>query len=292
MSEGYKQRTKILGIPVVGYKDKIVPEIEMVKWQMVENILLSSLRGKANILFEIGTFRIAETGDNEVSVRLIACGAKTSAKGLVGGMYFQSPPEVVWEGLKRGRKHVLYISGCIRTLKDPCCVSAVSHPYSVKRDALLMVGILDYSGEQPVLDPKPVGQVHIDDLVGHVTQGNNPHGKILVQEGIKVDSLSVQRDIEVGGRTYPASDLQRVLSGTGASQVVDFEGNGSDGVIVETERPVSFVVVSRKTGVDGKCDNIRVGYMGSDKRVERPNQFVVEYDGDMGIPLRALVVEV
>ena len=45
-SKQYKLRTPRLGLPVPGYKAHIWPEIEMMRWQIVENLLLAGPRGQ------------------------------------------------------------------------------------------------------------------------------------------------------------------------------------------------------------------------------------------------------
>ena len=51
----YKQATKYLGIPVPGWQDGIWPDLEMMKWQMVENMLMASMRGSVNSIFRENT---------------------------------------------------------------------------------------------------------------------------------------------------------------------------------------------------------------------------------------------
>jgi hypothetical protein len=98
----YKQATKHFGIPVPGWKDGIWPELELLKWQMVENMLMAAMRGNVNAVFREGNIQLRKESDGKYAVLLTATGNEPSVQGAVGGAYFNPNQSVIWSGLEEG----------------------------------------------------------------------------------------------------------------------------------------------------------------------------------------------
>ena len=50
----YKQKTPHLGIPVVGNRDRISPDVEMRKYTIIENMLIAGTQGLTEVVFDDG----------------------------------------------------------------------------------------------------------------------------------------------------------------------------------------------------------------------------------------------
>jgi len=293
MSEdSYKQRTKRLGFPVLGHRDRILPEVELRKWQMVENLFMSTVHGRLSCFFEEGDLSVQVREDGLLDVVLVATGQNTSAKGLVGGAYFEALPRLIWDGLENTGRHILYISGSNDTFADPALVKPVSSVYALNQTMLLKVATLDCNGDSPILDKTPAGRLHLDDLATHIDDSINPHGEVQVQDGLIVNRLRVDGEVEVGGVTFGADKVMQAFAGIAVAGIVDFESNGKDGILVEAGQQVAFVQLSVRSGGNGKLGCESIGYYGQDENVKTPKQFMFYNTGSAGVLLRALVVTV
>ena len=296
--KGYKQRTRRLGIPVVDYDDRIMPELELKKYQIIENMLLAGLRGAVNSVFDEGDMNVARGEDGKWRVTLSATGANSSATGTVGGAYFEAPSSVAWEGLEDGCSYFLYLRGTSKTFESPSEVRAVVSPRRLLDGASVLLARVDLAGDKGELDRDPDGKLHARDVARHVTEQENPHGERVVQDDAMVRrTLAFGKDAKVafesesGPVEVPASALAEAAGRT--RRVVDFVSAGPAGAVLEGGGKVAFVSVSRRVvgepGWGCKAGEVAVGYFGEDPEAERPDQFVVRNSMDEGIPMRAIV---
>ena len=160
MKNAYKQRTKLLGIPVVGDGDGIWPEVEMKKWQIVENILVASMRGIKNCLFEEGDLVLERLSEEQYAVVLRATGLSASAKGVVSGFFFNAPSTVRWQPLTPGRKYYIYFSSMPKTYLNPSLVRTVVSHHPLTGRSMLLMAIADLRGPKHMLDAHPDGKVY------------------------------------------------------------------------------------------------------------------------------------
>lgn len=249
MSREYKQRTKILGIPVVGHKDGIYPEVELRKWQLVENFLLAASRSLRNCIFEEGAWGIKEEADDTFTVMLSnnASMAAPSVSGVIKGTYFCGGPTVSWVGLQAKKRHFLYLNITRETRLNPKSIRAYSSDMKATGWDSMTMGILDLTGEKPVLDKHPEGKVYADSMAA---PGRMLHPEIVDfrSEGKKGFLVSSQRKIAF-------VQVSRMYAGSW----------------------------------DGILGDVAVGYYGPDESVENGQQAIVYNSGDSGIPLRAII---
>lgn len=294
----YKQRTSKLGIPVPGYGDKILPEMELKRFQLLENMLLAAMRGNVNSVFEEGSFTVTKGEDGSYKVLLSATGLSACATGNVGGAYFDAPSSVSWEGLKDGFSYFLYIRGSFKTFLEPSDVRTVSSLRRLTDSVSVLMAKVDLTGSVAVLDRMPDGKVNARDVAKHVEDWDNPHGSRVVQDEILVKKiLALEADAEIcfGEEKMPVATMVAALAAMGRTsrKVLDFLSAGRDGIVLDGGGKVSFVSVSRvATGEMGgaKTGEVEVGYFGTDSKVSRPDLFVVRNDGDAGVKMRALVI--
>jgi hypothetical protein len=165
MSRSYKHRTKVLGIPVQGLKDGIYPEVEMRKWQLIENIMLAATRSIRNCVFSEGAWRVRKDGDHACAVGLTVNAAKSTpgVTGVMKGIYFCSK-SVHWSGLEKGRKHFLYLSISRETRLNPTAIRSYSrHRKAATKDAMLMA-VVDLTGDKPALNKHPDGKIYAESM--------------------------------------------------------------------------------------------------------------------------------
>lgn len=165
MKNQYTHKTKVLGLPVPGDEDSIWPEVEMKKWQFVENLLLAATRGLQNCVFTEGDFSVEGKPDGTVSVVLRALSG-TAATGIAGGAYFNIPSQIRWDGLSKDRNHYLFLCPSNKTYSNPADIRAVSFPFDQKLKRQLLMAVVVQQDGNPVLDTHPDGKSYADSLSG------------------------------------------------------------------------------------------------------------------------------
>jgi len=160
----YKKKTKLLGIPVVGDKDHIWPEVEMRKWQIIENILVAGMRGMKNCIFEEGDLALEKMDTGDYAVVLRATGISASAKGVVSGFFFHAPRTVRWKNLAPGRRYYLYLSSMPKTYIDSSKVRVIVSAHKMNGRSMLLMATADLSGDEYSLNTHPDGKVYSSNL--------------------------------------------------------------------------------------------------------------------------------
>ena len=286
----YKQRTKFLGIPVVGNDDGIWPEVELKKYQIIENLLLAGLKGMQNCIFDEGDLALEKKQDGEFFAILRPSGISPALEGIVGLAYFFSQDALMWDNLVAGKMYYLYVTRTPHTFSDSSSVRAVALEHEQSSKLMILVGIVDLKSDNPSLDRNPTGKVNIFDLTQHSMESDNPHGNNLVQDELVIRKklvLGDGQDTEVVIRsgneqvTLPVACL--------VPSVATFIVKGIEGVVVTSLARVAFVQTSRVSGATGKVGEVSIGYFGQDAKVPDERSFVVYNDEDVGIPMKALI---
>lgn len=305
MNLTYKQSTHRLGIPVHDYGDRILPEVELRRFQIIENMLLAGTHGIRNAVFDDGLFSINQETDTTYVVTLSATGHEPSAKGLVSGTYFEASPSLSWKGLTKGFVHYLYLRGTSDIFVDASAVTEISSIYSLEGDNVL-IAVADCHCDQPKVDPYPDGKLYVEDLGLHMNDVENPHGKIVIQDELFIrkklalhspEGESAEVEVLVDGKPVlvPAGALAGAAMELAGRKVVtvDFLSAGNLGRVVSVSDvgKILFVQVSRRFSgsMTGTLGETAVGYHGEDQQLHLPGEFSFYNSGDMDIPLRALV---
>jgi hypothetical protein len=292
----YKQKTKYFQMPVPGWKDKIWPELELQKWQMVENLILAAMRGNVNAVFREGDMRIKQDSSGRYFVRLSATGNEPSLHGAVGGAYFEAPSSITWTGLEEGRSYYLYVKGTTKTFLDASDISTVASVIRLSNPNVTMVAKVDLTTDPMTIDRNPPGKVNARDLAQHVLDYDNPHGSKLSQDELLVrdhlvvgDGNDADLELDVNGviSHFPVSRLVSVLTKT--RTVVNFVSSGSSGTILTASGKVVFANVVRTAYDTRLIGEVSVGFYGESSQVKLPNQIVVWNSGDAGIPMKAMI---
>lgn len=286
----YKQRTKVLGIPVLGDGDYIVPEVELRKYQIIENMLLASTSGIKNCLFSEGDLALEKAANETFIVVLRANGGSASATGIIGRSYFSAPSIVRWEGLVVGKRYYLYLVGSPKTLVEPSMVRPVVSEFEKKEVLGILMGTVDLTGPAGILERVPDGKVYARDLMRHISDDENPHGEFLLQDGLVIRKkmvLDEQAEIEI--RRFNEELL--IPSGCLLPQVVDFMTAGKEGIVIKFGAKVSFVNACRMAGqaAEKTLGEVSIGYYGKDEKVLDNKSVVVYNTGDTDIFMRAIV---
>jgi len=292
----YKHKTPHLGIPVVGHRDRIMPDVEMRKYTIIENMLIAGTQGLTEVVFDDGSYSLEEDG-GEYAVSVKAGGTYPSMHGIVGGFYFKAASKVCWSGLRPDHAYYLYVKATPSTPHDHSSVRLAASTVLLGKGSLLMAYV-DLREEVPEVDTRPDGKVYSADVARHASDSVNPHGVRMEQ-----DELVVTRDlaigagaaVSVGDESFQGAEFAaalNVLMGRRV-EVVDFESGGEKGVLLKAGSTVRFAQAQERgaPGRDGPAaGGIGVGYYGDDETVDSESEFKVYNHGAEGLPMRALVI--
>jgi hypothetical protein len=251
MRNGYKQRTRKLGIPVLGAGDGILADVEMHKWQIVENLLLAATRSVRSAVFSEGSWTCRQI-DGEVSAIVSASAAShvPSICGVSQGIYFHGGQNVIWRNLKPGVRNYLYVATERATLLNPLVFRAYSTVG--RRDGArdLLVASVDLTGDKPVIDAEPDGKARSDGDVFERRHRSRNEVVEFVSGG------------PVGTRIEASAKI--LFANAGGMRTMDSGGYGAG--------------------------EFTVGYCHRDPAVESVNACMVYNSGAAGVPCRALLV--
>ena len=291
----YKQATKYFGIPVPGWKDNIWPELELLKWQMIENMLIAAMRGNINAVFREGNSMIMQEGDGSFIVKFLATGNEPAIQGSVGGAYFEALSIFQWTNLKAGSFYYLYVQGNNNTFQDAKDVCAVASTTRLSTSYVTLVATADLTQESPVIDRNPVGKINARDLGQHVLDFDNPHGDKVVQDEILVrNRLAIGEDndavidIDVNGKLYNVP-VSKVVESLKTKQVfVDFVSEGWTGAKICGEGTVKFVSIMQLENFSVSNEGVYFGVYGKDPEVKSKDEVIVR-TGSSGVAMRAML---
>jgi len=292
----YKQQTKFFQIPVPGWKDGIWPDLELQKWQIVENLILAAMRGNVNSVFREGDMRIQQDSSGKYFVRLSATGNQPSVQGTVGGAYFDAPSSITWDNLEIGNVYYLYVKGNTKTFMDAGEISQVASMTRLLNPNVTLVAKVDLKTDPMTLDRYPPGKVNARDLAQHVLDYDNPHGSKMSQDELLIrdhfaigDDNDADIELDVKG-TISHFPVSRLVSALSYEEIaVDFVSGGKTGKILEAKGKIIFATAVRTVCDERLLGEISVGFFGSDKQVQSSNQIVVCNSGEDGIPMRAML---
>lgn len=293
----YSHATRYFRIPVPGWKDRIWPELEVLKWQMVENMLMAAMRGNVNAVFREGDLRIKKDSNGTYSVKLSATGNDPSCHGTVGGAYFDAPTSLVWDGLKEGQAYYLYLKGCENTFQDSRDVATVSSVTRIQTRYVTLIAKADLTGDNPTVDRNPPGKVNSRDLAQHALDYDNPHGDKMAQDELLVrnhlaigDGNDADLELDVNGEVshFPVSRLVSALKT--ANFFVDFATAGNVGVTLTAPGRVLFASAVRTNPKSIMAGEVIIGFFGQNPDVKAPNQIIVWNSGEVGVEMRAMII--
>lgn len=193
----YKGKTRFETFNVLGFDDRIWPDVEDENWQKVENALLGSV--KYNRLIKRGTFTVEQVDAFQSTVTLSLQGLNPAFEGVVGGGFYRIDDDLVWEIDTTTDKEVWLYLTVVPGMTDP--TSPDSLDKEVKEDApytdasslesrLVMAVVSVVSGEAEITDGSPVEQEG-NPILSHQLTSENPHGTLLKQDEIEVLALKL-----------------------------------------------------------------------------------------------------
>ncbi len=193
----YRQKTRHFTFPVLGYGDTILPETEIAKWQLVENLFMACLRGEQTAIFHEGDlvlFRDRKQGS--IYARMESIGNGVICNGMAAGRYFEAKNPIVWGPLQSGGFYYLYISTTVETDADYSKFDAYVSNTRAPADGVVLVATVDMRKETYLIDRYPEGKNAPMALNRHIEDNTPPHGELLRQTNLVVENTIDAQDIK------------------------------------------------------------------------------------------------
>lgn len=193
----YKQKTKHFTFPVLGYGDTILPETELAKWQLVENLFMACLRGEKTAIFCEGDLILRRDRENGlIYAKMESVGNGIICNGIAAGRYFEAKSPIIWGPLHENGFYYLYISTTTDTVTDYSKFNAyVSNTRSPSGNVVL-IATIDMRNETYLIDRYPEGKNAPLALNRHIEDNTNPHGELLRQTNLVVENTIETQNIK------------------------------------------------------------------------------------------------
>jgi len=312
----YKKNTPFFGIPYPSTGEIPSGAEEKKAAMVIESALLAASNGVVSCVFEEGQFAIEANDDNTYDVVLMPSSGKPALTGALHNRWVYADHEIRWEGLK-SRKFWLHIAWRPGMYADPDGFRTLSSRRSISKPKFLLLATADFTSEEPTLNVYPDGKVYANDVVQHVSDDTNPHGRSLIQDYLMVLKgldIEITDDFEDGAaitvddnrkESHPTVEVKKgdmILKDENTeaklsdlvlrTAIVDCRSGGPEGVTVDAEFAIQFAQVSRRLG-RGKRElgEVFVGYCGEDTKLRNNDHKVCLYNtGHKGLPIRVLLV--
>ena len=190
----YSQKTAHYGIPVLGYGDRILPEVELKKWQVVENLFLACLRGESTAIFGEGNLTLEFRHGKEIYAVMRENGNGVICRGMSGGSYFNAEKPVEWGPLAPGSVYYLEVNANVHTFENPAAFSVSFSTMSSPSEKVALVASVDMRGDIFKIDRYPAGKNCPALLMRHIEDNEDPHGELLYQTNLVVKN-SIDTDL-------------------------------------------------------------------------------------------------
>lgn len=185
----YSQKTVHYGIPVLGYGDRILPEVELKKWQTIENLFLACLRGESTAIFSEGNLSLERRKDHKIYAVMRDAGNGVICRGMSAGAYFNAVRPIEWGPLESGSSYFLELNANLNTFNDPSSFSVAFSPIKSPSEKVALVAFVDLRGDVFKIDRYPVGKNCPALLMRHIEDNEDPHGELVYQTNLKVKNL-------------------------------------------------------------------------------------------------------
>lgn len=192
----YQKKTKHYSLPYLSDGEKLEGAWEERAMKMIDNALFAGNLGVARALFDDGTYKLKKDGDKKYSLSIIPC-ANYSVIGIVHYRLFYYEDILEFPNIYNGHKYYIYISYSSELDVDPTkFLKTVSMDKKPDIDNNVLLAEIDLTGSEPIINEMPDSKVYADEIFAHTKDQNNPHGRTLYQDKLKItDALMVKESI-------------------------------------------------------------------------------------------------
>ena len=218
----YKNKTSHYGIPYISKGEIMEAAEEKKAAQIIDNMIYASTFGVAKCVFEDGNYRIQLNNDGLYTLSIVPYNGY-SMLGILNYCLFSSKNTLKIEGLRSGNEYFIYIVYRDGLSTDPEHFYLTPSTYKYPDESILSIHVatIDLTGIQPVINEEPYSRKYTTNVIGHINDTSNPHGRILHQ-----DELQVVENLYVcGNKVYPYEFVELKLEQNKSTYELSFLSN-------------------------------------------------------------------
>ena len=210
----YKGKTPIYNIPYLKDGDKIQEKIEKQRALAIENLLFAGNCGVPKVIFEDGDYDIYEVDDTNF-ILTITAENEYAVLGILNHRLFYSHKPIVFDGLTKNNFYFIYVAYQTELNIDATRFRRVLSPTIKDSDKYLLLATVDLRGDEPVINENPDDKKYTKDILGHITDSTNPHGrnlhqdKLTIHDNLWINENEVYETVYVDGEFGKAIEVEK-----------------------------------------------------------------------------------
>jgi hypothetical protein len=163
--------------------------------KIIDNMLYAATFGVDKAVFEDGNYRVNLQEDGLYTLSIIPYNGY-SFLGIVNYCLFSSENTLQINDLRSGNKYFIYVFYKDDLSTNPENFYLKSSTYKLNDNSPLSIHVatVDLTGIEPKIDEEPYARKYTSNIVAHIKDNTNPHGRTLYQ-----DILNVSEKIYVEG---------------------------------------------------------------------------------------------
>lgn len=216
----YKKCTKHYNIPYISSMEMMEAGEEEKAATIIDNMLYAATFGVDKAVFEDGNYRLKLQQNGLYTLSIIPYNGY-SFLGIVNYCLFSSQETKYVKDLYSGNKYYIYVFYHNDLSINPENFYLKSSIYKLNDNSPLSIHVatVDLTGIEPKIDEEPYVKKYTTNIVGHIKDNSNPHGRTLHQ-----DILNVYEELYLSGRKINSYETKEIELKENNNQIeIEFE---------------------------------------------------------------------
>lgn len=255
----YKKKTSHYGIPYISKGERMEAAEEAKAAQIIDNMIYASTFGVDKCVFEDGNYRLQLNNDGLYTLSIVPYNGY-SFIGILNYCLFSSKNTLKIEGLRSGSEYFIYVvyREGLCTNPEHFYLTASTYKYADESTLTIHVATVDLTGIEPKIDEEPYARKYTTNVIGHINDGSNPHGRTLHQDELQIaEKLYIE-----GNRIYPYEFSEIKLEANKTTYELNFLANVVFVSHMSLSEPqnIWFEIIGKKLIIhsEGKIGKIKI----------------------------------
>ena len=204
----YKKQTKHYGIPYISNMEMMEAGEEERAAKIIDNMLYAATFGVDKAVFEDGNYRLHLEENGLYTLSIIPYNGY-SFLGIVNYCLFSSEKTMQIKDLRSGNKYFIYVFYKDDLSTNPENFYLQSSIYKLNDTSSLSIHVatVDLTGIEPVIDEEPYARKYTSNIVAHIKDNSNPHGRTLHQDILNVSEKLYVEGYKINNYIYQEIEL-------------------------------------------------------------------------------------
>ena len=207
----YRNRTTFYKIPVMAFGDQMSEEQEMIQMGIIDSLLYASCFGCRKAIFEEGSYSTRESQGGsgfDLVITPVDLSSGYSLMGMVNGRMFYSHEPVIVGPLLADKTYYIYAEYANGLESSPLDFQLGFYESEQAESVeILPLCIVSTVSDPPVID-LDVDKPYAKNILAHILDTTNPHGRILHQQNLDVTNSLTVHGNPVHGAVYGSYTTQ------------------------------------------------------------------------------------